>query len=130
MRETEIRATYIINLRCADIQRQVASRNEREENDISRWGFETFLGKRGVHNLLHYETEKLHSVFLSGNREIKRGGGGEVYKPPLRGRGEQFTFTVVTSGNTEVEIRAHKEQMVTYQLGNRVQDANDGQKCH
>jgi hypothetical protein len=40
MRETEILTTYyIINLMCPDIQRQVASRNEREENDISRWGF-------------------------------------------------------------------------------------------
>jgi len=74
MRDSEIRTSYIINLRWADTQRQVASRNEREENDISRLGFETILGKRSVHNLLHYERKKLHSVFLPGNREIKRGG--------------------------------------------------------
>jgi hypothetical protein len=77
MRDTEIRTMYyIISLRYADIQRQVANRNEREENDLSRWGIETILGKRRVRNLLHYEREKLHSVFLSSNREIKRGEWG------------------------------------------------------
>ena len=110
MRETEIRTTYhVINLTYTDIQRQVASRNEREENDVSRWGLETIPGKRGVNNLLHCETEKFHRLFLSGNREIKRGvGWGEGYIPPLRGRGERFTFTLVTSGNTKLERRAHK----------------------
>jgi hypothetical protein len=49
---------------------------------------------------------------------------------PLRGRGERFTFTLVTSGNTEVERSSHKEQMVTYQGENRDQDDNDCQKCH
>jgi hypothetical protein len=47
------------------------------EKFISVWGFETVLAKRGVHNLLHYEREKLHSVFPSGNRETKRGWGAE-----------------------------------------------------
>jgi hypothetical protein len=36
-----------------DPKTNVASLNEREENVINVWGFETLLGKRGVNIMLH-----------------------------------------------------------------------------
>ena len=38
-----------------DPKTNVASRNEREENIINIWGFETPLRKRGVNTVLRYE---------------------------------------------------------------------------
>ena len=52
-----------------DPKTKVASRNEIEENVINVWGFETLLGKRGVHIMLHYERKKSHSVVPAGNQE-------------------------------------------------------------
>jgi hypothetical protein len=45
---------HIIKLICEVVQRQeLASRNEREENFINIWGFETLLAQKGLHNLLN-----------------------------------------------------------------------------
>jgi len=52
-----------------DPKTKVDSRNEREENVINVWGFETLLGKRGVHIMLHYERRKPHSMVPDGNIE-------------------------------------------------------------
>jgi len=48
---------------------KVAIRNEREENVINVWGFETLMGKRGVNIMLHYERKKSHSLVSAGNLE-------------------------------------------------------------
>jgi len=52
-----------------DPKTKVASRNERKENDINVWAFETLLGKRGVHIMLPYERKKSHSMVPTGNLE-------------------------------------------------------------
>jgi hypothetical protein len=58
-----------------DPKTNVASLNEKEENVINVWGFETLLGKRGVQIMLHYERKKSHSMVPAGNLETKRSEG-------------------------------------------------------
>jgi hypothetical protein len=50
----------------------VASQNEKEENVINVWGFETPLWKRGVNMVLRYERRKSHSTVPAVNLETKK----------------------------------------------------------
>jgi hypothetical protein len=100
-----------------DPKTNVASRNEREENVINVWGFETLLGKTGVHIMLHYERQTLHSMVPAGNLENKEAKGDT-------GRGSCLLCTEDVSEsileihrNTEVERGGPEEQMATHQRG-------------
>jgi hypothetical protein len=80
--KTEVKTTrHIIKLRCVDIQRQKWLA-EIVKNFINIWGPKTPLEKRGVHNLLHYDRKKWHSMVPFGNLETKRVGWTEKGQMP------------------------------------------------
>jgi hypothetical protein len=73
---------------------RAASPNEKV--DITVWGIETLLVKRGVHSLLHYGRKKWYRRVHAGdhgNMKCEEGGwcGGRKLSS-MRGGGEQILY--------------------------------------